>query len=329
MIDRDRPGYGGLVALVAAFTAVYVVWGSTYLAIAVALQTLPPLLLMGIRSVVAGGVLYGIARATGAPRPDAAAWRNAALVGVLFFVIGHGLLAWGETRVESGAAAVIIATEPLFIVLLAWRGGALVRRARGRRPGAIVLLSLALGLLGVAAMTLPAGTGGLDPIGALALVVASFSWAVGTFHVASFGSPVRTAGMQLLAGGVILLGLSVVLGELGGWQVTAVSRASMLALGYLIVFGSVITFASYIWLLRRIGAARVASHTFVNPVIAVGLGAWLGGEVLDGRTLVASLLVLVAVVLLLKRRGGERGAAEQQRAQGSVAGPPEPQLAGD
>lgn len=296
-----------LVPLIAAFTAVYVIWGSTYLAIAIGLESLPPLLLMGVRSVVAGAVLYGAARAGGAPRPDAAAWRNAVLVGVLFFVIGHGLLSWGETRVPSGAAAVLIATEPLFIVMLAWRGGALVQRPPGARPTPAVLMSLVLGLLGVATMTLPGSTGGLDPVGALALVVASFAWAVGTFHVAAFGSPVRMAGMQLLAGGTILLALSALFGELNGFGATSLTPASLLALAYLIVFGSVITFGAYIWLLRRIGAARVASHTFVNPVIAVALGAWLGGETLGARTLFASLLVLTAVVLLLQaRRASER-----------------------
>jgi drug/metabolite transporter (DMT)-like permease len=291
-----------LVALVAAFGAVYVIWGSTYLAIAVGLETLPPLLLMGVRSVVAGAVLYGTARARGADRPDPDAWGNALLVGVLFFVIGHGLLSWGETRVPSGAAAVLIATEPLFIVLLAWRGGALVRRPRGERPSAAVVVALVLGLLGVAAMTLPGSGGGLDPVGALALVIASMAWAVGTFHVTPSGSPMRAAGMQLLAGGSILLVLSALLGEWSGLEATSLSVRSLAALGYLIVFGSIIAFGAYIWLLRRIGAARVSSHTFVNPVIAVALGAWLGGETLGVRTVLASLLVLAAVVLLLHGR---------------------------
>src|SRR5690606_28913840 len=194
---------------------------------------------------------------------------NAVLVGVLFFVVGHGLLSWGETRVPSGAAAVLIATEPLFIVLLAWRGGVLVGRPRGERPTGLVLVALALGLLGVAAMTMPGSGGGLDPVGALGLVVASFAWAVGTFHVRTTGSPVQAAGMQLLSGGSILLLLSALFGELNGWSATSLSRVSVLALAYLVVFGSVITFAAYVWLLRIIGPARLSTHTFVNPVIAV------------------------------------------------------------
>lgn len=302
-----------LLLLAGALAAVYVVWGSTYLAIAVAVETMPPLLMMGVRSVVAGSVLYGVARAGGAPRPDGAAWRNATLVGVLFFVIGHGLLSWGETRVPSGAAAVLIATEPLFIVTLAWRGRLLTGRPRGPRPGRSVLLAVVLGLLGVGAMTLPGSGGGLDPLGAAALVVASFSWSVGTFHVRQSGSPVRAAGMQLLAGGSILLVVSALLGEMGGWSATSLSLRSAFALTYLIVFGSVIAFASYIWLIRRIGAARVASHTFVNPVIAVALGAWLGGETLGLRTLFASALVLAAVVLLLRSRGAESGRGAERR----------------
>lgn len=303
---RGLRGRGELLALVAAMAAVYVVWGSTYLAIAVAVETIPPLLMMGIRSVTAGAVLYGLARGSGAPPPDGEAWRNAVLVGVLFFVFGHGLLSWGETRVPSGAAAVIIATEPLFIVVLAWRGSLLTRRPPGDRPSDAALLSVVLGLLGVAAMTLPGG-GGLDPLGAIALVMASFSWSVGTFHVPPTGSPMRTAGMQLLAGGTILLMVSALFGELSGWSAASLDVRSVFALAYLIVFGSVITFAAYVWLLRRIGPARVASHTFVNPLIALGLGAWLGGETLGPRTLLASMLVLAAVVLLLKRPAAGRG----------------------
>src|SRR5688572_15537955 len=175
MRRRSRHVAGGkrapmrVLALAAAFAAVYVIWGSTYLAIAIGLESIPPLLLMGVRSVTAGVLLYGIARASGAPRADAAAWRNALLVGVLFFVIGHGLLSWGETRVASGAAAVLIATEPLFIVALAWGGGRLIRRKSGERPGNAVIASLVLGIAGVALMTLP-GSGGVDPLGAIALV---------------------------------------------------------------------------------------------------------------------------------------------------------------
>jgi drug/metabolite transporter (DMT)-like permease len=294
------------VALAAAFAAVYVIWGSTYLAIAIGLESIPPLMLMGVRSVIAGALLYGFARARGAPPADAASWRNAALIGVLFFVIGHGLLSWGETRVPSGAAAVLIATEPLFIVALAWRGGRLAGRSKsGQRPGAAVIAALVLGIAGVALMTLPGSGGGLDPLGAVALVIASLSWAVGTFHVASTGSPVRAAGLQLFIGGTILLLLSSLTGEVNAVDTAAVSTRSVYALSYLIVFGSVITYAAYIWLLREIGAARVASHTFVNPVIAVALGVWLGEEAFGARTVAASLLVLVAVVLLVRGRAAD------------------------
>jgi drug/metabolite transporter (DMT)-like permease len=293
-----------LVALAAAFAAVYVIWGSTYLAIAIGLESIPPLMLMGVRSVTAGALLYGIARARGAPRADAAAWRNALLVGVLFFVIGHGLLSWGETRVASGAAAVLLATEPLFIVALAWIGGGMIRRSTRERPGNAVIASLVLGIAGVALMTLP-GSGGIDPLGAIALVIASLSWAIGTFHVEAHGSPVRAAGMQLFAGGTILLLLSALTGEVASFDAAAVNGRSVYALLYLIVFGSLITYAAYIWLLQQIGAARVASHTFVNPVIAVALGAWLGDEAFGARTIAASLLVLIAVVLLVRGRASD------------------------
>ena len=302
----------------AAFAAIYVVWGSTYLAIAVAVESIPPLLMMGIRSLAAGALLYGGARLAGAPAPGRADWRSAAKVGALFFLVGHGLLAWSETRVASGAAAVLIATEPLFIALLGWAGGRLVSRGRAARPGGPVLLGLALGLFGVSIMMLPGLRGGIDPIGAGALLAASFAWSVGTFHVPQSGSPFRAAGMQLLAGGAMLAVLSVVLGELRDWSPAAVRRESLLALFYLITFGSVVAFGAYIWLLRRVSATRVASHTYVNPVIAVALGAWLGGEALGPRVLLASGMVLTAVLLL--RWGAQAHAGTNRPISGSGRG---------
>ncbi|HSJ16278.1 MAG TPA: EamA family transporter [Longimicrobiales bacterium] len=285
----------------AAFFAIYVVWGSTYLAIAVAVEEIPPLLMMGARSVLAGALLYGGARLRGAPAPGAGDWLAAARVGALFFVMGHGLLAWSETRVPSGVAAVLIATEPLFIVLLGWRGGRLVARSQGQRPGLAVLLALLLGLGGVAVLTLPGTAAAIDPAGAAGLLIASFAWSVGTFHVPRTGSPFRGAGMQLLAGGGMLLLLSTLLGEGRGWDPGAVGLEPLLAVGYLVTFGSVVAFGAYIWLLRRVSAARVASHTYVNPLIAVALGSWLGGEELGGRVLLAAGMVVTAVLLLVQR----------------------------
>ena len=317
--------------LAGAFAAIYVVWGSTYLAIAVAVESIPPLLMMGVRSVLAGAVLYVGARLHGAPAPAAADWRQAAKVGVLFFVFGHGLLAWSETRVPSGAAAVLIATEPLFIVLLGWWGGRLVsrsgaavilrpsaaarrrraqtsqRRPRGARPDPLVLLAVLLGIAGVAVMMLPGVRGGIDPAGAVGLVAASFAWSVGTFHVPRTGSPFRAAGMQLLAGGALLVVLSALLGELRGWSPLQASGDSLLALAYLVGLGSVLAFGAYNWLLHRVSTARVASHTYVNPVIALALGAWLGGEVLGARVLLAAGMVLTAVLLLLRGRARSGG----------------------
>lgn len=290
-----------LAALWAAFAAIYVVWGSTYLAIAIAVESIPPLLMMGVRSVSAGTLLYAGARLAGAPAPTRAEWLGAVRVGVLFFVLGHGLLSWSETRVPSGAAAVLIATEPLFIVLLGWAGGRLVGRARGERPGAGVLFAVLLGLAGVAVMTLPGTRGALDPLGAAGLLAASFAWSVGTFHVPRTGSPFRNAGMQLLAGGVLLLGISAALGELAGFRLAAVERSSLLALAYLVTFGSVVAFGAYVWLLGRMSAARVASHTYVNPLIAVALGGWLAGESFGPRILLAAGMVLTAVLLLVQR----------------------------
>ena len=174
----------------------------------------------------------------------------------------------------------------------------MVARARGVRPEGLALLALALGMFGVGIMTLPGTRGSLDPLGAAALLVASLAWSVGTFHVPRRASPYRSAGMQLLVGGALLLLLSAVVGEWRGWQPHEVGRRSLLALLYLVTFGSVLAFGAYVWLLGRVSAAKVASHTYVNPIIAVALGTWLGGEALSPRILLSAALVLAAVLLL-------------------------------
>lgn len=303
---RDR------LTIVAAFVAVYVVWGSTYLAIAVAVQTIPPFLMIAGRCLLAGGILYAATRrAAGAPSHDE--WRRALLSGVLLFVTGQAMLAWAETRVASGATAVLVATEPLFVVLLGWRGGALAGRGRGSperdarvpAPSGRVVLALVAGFGGVAAMMLPGRLGGVDAVGALAVVVAAFSWSVGVFHATpgTGRSPVQAAGMQLITGGAALVLLSAVMGELSSFEPLDVTRSSWVAFFYLVVFGSLVTYVAYVWLLRRVGPARLSSHAYVNPMVAVALGALLAGEPLTPAVLLSSVLILAAVVVLVRGDG--------------------------
>ncbi|HUE77970.1 MAG TPA: EamA family transporter [Longimicrobiales bacterium] len=295
---RDR------VVLVAAFAAVYLVWGSTYLAIAWAVEGVPPMLMIGARCVIAGGILYGWARWRGLARPVASDWLAALVVGTLLFVTGQAVLAWAETRIASGPAAVLLATEPMFVAVFAWRGGRLVGIPRGERPDRLVAVAMVAGLSGVALMAGPGGMGAVDPWGAGAALVASASWSAGMLRARARPglSPAGTAGMQLLAGGVVALLVSLATGGLGGTDPLVVTTRSALAFGYLVVFGSVITFGAYIWLLGRVGATRLSTHAYVNPVVAVALGVALAGEPLSPELLAASALILVSVVLMVRNR---------------------------
>lgn len=298
------PGRGEGLLVVAAFAAVYVVWGTTYLAIAWAVATIPPLLMIGARCLIAGGALYGWTRWRGGARPTSADWRAAGVAGVLLFVSGQAVLAWSETRIASGPAALLVATEPLFIAILGWRGGRLVGSSgRGPRPTGRTLAAVAVGFTGVGLMVLPGGSGRLDVVGAAAALLASFSWSVGMLRARARPglSAAQLAGMQLLAGGVVLAMVSWVTGEAASMSVGAITARSLLAFVYLVVFGSVVTYAAYVWLLDRVGPGRLSTHAYVNPVVAVAAGSLLGGEVVTGSLLWAMALILSSVAVLVRR----------------------------
>lgn len=287
---RDR------VLLVAAFAAVYVIWGSTYLAIAWAVATIPPLTMIGARCLLAGGVLYAISRRS-AGLPTAADWRKAIFAGVLLFVSGQAMLAWSETRVASGPAAVLIASEPMFVALLGWR------MKRTGAPKRSVWLALAGGFAGVAVMMLPGRLGGVDALGAAVILMAALSWSLGMFFASprDGGSPVQAASMQLLAAGMVLIVVAALSGDLAALEPAAVSGRSIASFLYLVVFGSLVTYSAYVWLLRRVGPGRLSSHGFVNPMVAVAIGAMLAGEPITPAIVLASLLILSSVVVLMRK----------------------------
>jgi drug/metabolite transporter (DMT)-like permease len=297
VVRRPRPAWlrGDALLVIAAFGAVYVIWGSTYLAIAWGIATIPPLTMIAARCLLAGGVLYAIAR-RGAGAPSAIEWRRAIVAGVLLFVTGQSMLAWAETRVASGPAAVLIATEPLFVVLLGWLWRS------GSRPSLATMVALVAGFLGVAAMMLPGEFGGVDPLGAIVITLAGLSWSVGMFLATprDGGSPVQAAAMQLLAGGMVLSVVAILSGDLAMLDPAGVSTRSLLSFAYLVVFGSLVTYSAYVWLLRRVGPARLSSHGYVNPMVAVALGAALAGEPITLAVVVASVLILASVVVLVR-----------------------------
>jgi drug/metabolite transporter (DMT)-like permease len=298
-MSRVIPSSPSRLALASAFAIVYVIWGSTFLAILFAIQTLPPFLMASARFLVAGSLLYAWSRlVNGAAAPTLTNWRATAVVGVLLLLGGNGLLVWSEQRIPSGVAALLVGTVPCFMVLIDWL------RPGGSRPTGLVIAGLFLGLLGLAWFVGPdalLGGGRADLIGAVVVVVGSFSWALGSVysrHAATPPSPFLSTAMQMLGGGAALLVLSVMLGEPWAFDASGVSLRSALGLLYLVLFGSIVAFSAYIWLLRVSTPTRVSTYAYVNPVIAVILGWALAGEALTTRMIIAAAVIVSGVALI-------------------------------
>src|SRR5271166_5347907 len=281
-----------------AFTIIYFVWGSTFLAIRVGVREVPPFLLAGMRFLVAGVVLYGWMRARGTPSPTAREWRAASLLAFLIFVLDYGLLFWAEKRVPSGIAAVMMATIPAFMTISE------ILILRTQHMTTRLALALLVGLGGVAVLVSHAisfGEAPIDTAGACALVVAAMSWSVAaalTRRLTLPSAKVMSSGSQMLAGGVLLTVTAALLGEFRSFQVQAVSREAWLTLLYLIVAGSIVGFTAYVWLIHHESPTKVGTYAYVNPVVAVLVGHFLGGETIGARTLCGTLLVLVSVIVI-------------------------------
>lgn len=281
-----------------AFAIIYFVWGSTFLAIRVGVREVPPFLLAGMRFLVAGIVLYAWMRARGTPSPTAREWGVASFLAVLIFVFDYGLLFWAEKRVPSGIAAVMMATIPVFMAI------AEIVVLRTQRLTLRLGLALLVGLAGVGVLvghSVSLGEAAVDRAGACALLFAAVSWSAAASlsrRLPSPASKVMSSGAQMLAGGVFLMLAAVLLGEFRGFQVQAVSRGAWLALAYLIVAGSIVGFTAYVWLIHHESPTKVGTYAYVNPVVAVLVGYFLGGEAIGPRTVVGTMLVLVSVVVI-------------------------------
>jgi drug/metabolite transporter (DMT)-like permease len=281
--------------LITAFAVIYLVWGSTFLAVRLAVESLPPFAVAATRNLAAGAMLVGIALAGGAV-PTAPALARAASIGGLMFVVNHGGISWAAQRIASGVVALLVATIPLWIVLLEWLMGLKTR------PTARALSGLVIGFVGTVLLLWPAGgTPRIDPLGALASTCAAVAWAAGT--VATRRYPVAdstwlSAGLPMLCGGLLLAAVSSALGE---WRAVPVPipPVALAAVAYLIVLGSLLGFSAYVFLLRRVAASRVATYAYVNPVVALAIGAGLGGERVDLLTVGAGLLSLLGVFLVV------------------------------
>jgi len=288
--------------IVLAFAAIYIIWGSTYLAIRFAVETLPPFLMLATRFGVAGLLLYSWLRLRGMPRPPPVEWAGSAAVGGLLLVGGTGAVAWAEQWIPSGLAALIVTIVPVWMVLLDWL------RPDGRRPTPPVVAGLLLGFCGVALLIGPVELGGggrMQYLGAGAVLFGTISWATGSVLGSGLphpGAPRMAAALQMSMGGLLLLVLGTVAGEWGRIDPSGISSRSILSLAYLIVFGSIIAFAAYVYLLKVSTPARVGSYAYVNPVVAVFLGWALADEPVTVRTLAAAAIIITGVVLIVTRR---------------------------
>ena len=291
--------------LLAAFAAVYIVWGSTYLAIRYSVETIPPFLMGGSRFLVSGAVLVAWARLRGAPKPSARAWRDATIAGALMLCGGNGAVAWAEQRVASSIAALLVAVVPLWMVLIDWL------RPHGTRPRLGAVMGIAIGLAGLYLLIGPdavSGGGGAEAIGSIVLILGSLSWAAGSIY-SRYGtqppSAALTTGMQMLGGSVGLILLSLVVGEFRDFRPSAVSTASTLGWLYLVTFGSLVGFTAYIYLLRVTTPAKAATYAYVNPLVAVFLGWAIAGEPITARTLIAAAVILAGVAMITLGQAAE------------------------
>jgi drug/metabolite transporter (DMT)-like permease len=286
--------------VVLAFAIIYLVWGSTFLAIRVGVREVPPFLLAGIRFVIAGLVVFAWTRAKGTVLPSMREWLSVTVLAVLFFVVDYGFVFWAEVRVPSGITAVMMATIPAFMAISE------IVILKTQRLTLRLGIALLVGIGGVAVLvsrTASFSDAPIDRIGAVALLLAAIGWALGSALTRKLPLPsnkVMSSGAQMLTGGILLTAVSAMLGEFHGFRVQAVSSKAWLALAYLIVAGSIVAFTAYIWLIHHESPTKVGTYAYVNPVVAVLLGYFLGGEGLGLRTIMGSILVLVSVLVITK-----------------------------
>jgi drug/metabolite transporter (DMT)-like permease len=313
--------------IVAAFATVYIVWGSTYLAIKYAIATIPPFLMAGSRFLLAGALLYAFSLRGGDPAPTRRQWLNASVIGILLLGLGNGGVVWAELLVPSGLAALLVAAMPVWMVLFE------ALRPEGRRPTALVVAGIALGLFGQVVLVNPfshgPGSQSVSLVGVAALLIATMSWAAGSIRARLVDLPasrVRTTAMEMLAGGAGLLVVGAAVGEVPQFLSVRPSAESIAAWLYLVVFGSLLAFTAFVWLNATVAPTRAATYAYVNPVVAVGLGWLLLGEPVTARTAVAAVIILGAVLVInvagsRAPRGAAKAAPEPRGETGDTAAP--------
>lgn len=286
--------------IIAAFAAVYLIWGSTYLGMRLAIDSIPPLLMAGCRFILAGGALYVVMRLRGAERPDFGHWKSSTITGALLLMGGNGGVVWAQQTVPSGVTALVVASVPLWIMLVEWL------RPQGRRPTRLVVLGLIVGMTGVFVIVLGRGALGqrmIDPVAATVLVAGNISWALGSIYIRHARKPssaLLSVAMQMFCGGVLQLLLGLALGEAHDFHLSAITATSAWAFVYLTLVGSLVGYTAYIWLLQVSTPARVSTHAYVNPFVAVLLGWWFLHEPIPHSVVIAGALILSSVILITR-----------------------------
>jgi drug/metabolite transporter (DMT)-like permease len=317
-----------LPKIILAFAAIYIIWGTTYLAIRVAVSTMPPFLMAGARFIVAGTVMFLVLRLRGQPMPRRLHWRSAFIVGGFLLVGGNGFVTWAEQEVPSGIAALIVATVPLWMTVFDWS------LFKGPRPTRRITFGVFLGLFGIALLVGPSlfdEAGGVGLASWTIMILAPLLWSIGSLLSRSADMPpniLMSTAIEMLAGGALLLLLGLVTGESSQLDINLFTAQSWAAFLYLIVFGSIVAFTAYIYLLQHVQATRVGTYSYVNPIIAVFLGWLILGEPLSARMLVAAAVIVVAVMLIIRQRGQIAQAEEAPGPAGAPALGSQPVAAG-
>lgn len=282
-----------------AIAATWIIWGSTYLGVAIVVRDLPPFFTSGVRNLVAGALLYGFFRLRGAPKPTAGQWGTAAIVGVALLGFGNGAVTWAAQREPSGIIALVVSIVPLWMLVFGWMG------TKGVKPAGIEVAGVAVGLMGVALLVVPQeGGGNVSLIGLGVLLMSTLAWSGGSLYsrtLTPLPVPLVGTGMEMLVGGAAMLAVSASAGEFGRLTVASWTPRALIALSYLILCGSIIGFSAYKWLLANVRPAIAGTYAFVNPVVAMLLGWAFAGEAMTLRLVLAMALIVGAVAMISLR----------------------------
>jgi drug/metabolite transporter (DMT)-like permease len=302
-VKSTDPARPSAAKFIAAFGALYLVWGSTYLAIRIAIESTPPFLMAGARFLVAGALLFAFVRLRGAPWPSPRQWRDNFVAGTLLLLGGNGLMCWAEQTIPSGITALIVGVGPLFTVLLDWLW------TRSQRPTLLTVAGLVLGMFGVVWLAAPweRGPGGLDPKGVVAVLCACVAWSLGAIysrHSREPAEPLVASSVQMLGGSAALLVTAWLHGDFAGFEPAAVTTRSWAAFLYLISMGSLVGFSTFVWLMKHSSPARVFTYAYVNPVVALFLGWLVAREAVTARMGAAAVVIVVAVMIITLKGSG-------------------------